>query len=94
MADFSHEGTWIWTHSNKVNKDSFVVLRALVFLEYFYLSRFVVNFYTSLKEVDDVFWGKGSPESSQGNNLDCAFLDLQEDNQLVWKDMACGWVAH
>jgi len=58
LTDFSHEGTWIWTHSNQ--------------------------------EVNQVFWGPGSPENSEGNGLDCAFLALQEDNQLVWKDMACG----
>jgi len=57
LTDFSHEGTWIWTHSNQ--------------------------------EVNQVFWGEGSPENSPGNSLDCAFLALQEDNQLVWKDMDC-----
>ena len=52
-----------------------------------------LNLYASLKEVGDVFWGKRSPESSQGNSLDCAILALQEDSQLVWKDVACGWVS-
>jgi len=58
LTDFSHEGTWIWTHSNQ--------------------------------EINEVFWGPGSPENSPGNSLDCAYLALQENNQLVWKDMACG----
>ena len=44
------------------------------------------------QEVNQVFWGEGSPENSPGNSLDCAFLALQEDNQLVWKDMDCRWV--
>merc|ERR1719264_1898485 len=58
LTDFSHEGTWIWTHSNQ--------------------------------EINEVFWGPGSPENSPGNSLDCAYLALQENNQLVWKDMTCG----
>jgi len=43
-----------------------------------------------LQEINEVFWGPGSPENSPGNSLDCAYLALQENNQLVWKDMACG----
>ena len=44
------------------------------------------------QEANEVFWGEGRPDNSSGNSLDCAHLALEENNQLVWKDVPCGWV--
>ena len=40
--------------------------------------------------VQDEFWDVGSPHNSSANVLDCAKLTLLENNQLVWRDSACG----
>ena len=77
------QGSWMSLHLN-----------AWRYFAYFISFLFVVVCWnlTCLQEVTQVFWGEGSPENSEGNSLDCAYLALQEDNLLLWKDMACGWV--
>ena len=50
----------------------------------------IINIDIKIQDVTESFWDVGCPENETGNILDCAYLALQENNNLIWRDIACG----
>jgi hypothetical protein len=43
----------------------------------------------NIQEVPEEFWAKGSPSTEEGNNMDCATINLV-GAELFWVDKPCG----